>query len=59
MRTSESKELQQLINLSSGFEFEVPVMSSRDTDRNFKFAATFNLSEIVNGVILGAGLKAS
>jgi hypothetical protein len=39
MRTSESKELQQLVDLSSGFEFEVPVTTCRDTDSNFKFAA--------------------
>jgi hypothetical protein len=40
MRTSESKELQQLLDLSSGFEFEVPITNlARDTDRNFKFAA--------------------
>ncbi len=40
MRTSESKELQQLLDLSSGFELKFLSRTCRDTDKNFKFART-------------------
>jgi len=46
MRTSESKELQHLVDLSSGFEFEFLSRTCRDTDRTFKFATLVNLPSL-------------